>query len=35
MWSREDVDICGCGYVEKWTCVDVEMEMCRCGDVEM
>ena len=29
MWSREDVEICGCGHVEMWTCVDVEMEMCR------
>ena len=32
-----DVEICGCGHVEKWTCVDgdVEMEMWMCGDVEM
>ena len=29
MWSHEDVEICGCGHVEMWTCVDVEMEMCR------
>ena len=29
MWSREDVKVCGCVHVEKWTCVDVEMEMCR------
>ena len=37
MWRCGDVEICGCGHVEKWTCVDVEMEMwrCRCGDVEM
>ena len=33
MWSREDVEICKCGHVEKWTCVDVEMEMWRCVDV--
>ena len=24
-----DVEMCRCGHVEKWTCVDVEMEMCR------
>ena len=29
MWSREDVEICGYGHVGKWTCVDVEREMCR------
>ena len=29
MWRCGSVEICGCGHVEKWTCVDVEMEMCR------
>ena len=29
MWSREDVEICGFGHVEMWTCVVVEMEICR------
>ena len=33
MWRCGVVEMWSCGVVEMWRCGDVDVEMCRCGDM--